>query len=247
MVYTDVTEGDRRGIFNVSNGRSVPSDDPLVTITRKYTKPAVIVATLVGALVYGSYVFKQTAIAGIESASGSFSAFHDDYESYINIKDELNKPGLSAEKKKDLEQREKDISAKVSAELAGLADVRDPYRSIGLVYSELFNSIKNDKPISASSNWKSLPQGLNRMLEEGKAFAGAKKQVDIDYKLGKGLLKGLAESGQYFNSVAAISLSRMADSEEEKADAIAILENLKTTIPNLTDIFNRELSRLKGE
>ena len=261
--YTDATEGNKEKIYSDSKGHSGVGglaegmldykNDPLVRIVQKNLRVIIIIAAVAAAILYGRYTFQKTSIQGIENTSASFSVFIDELSSYKEIKDELLLAEISAEKKTDLEKREKELIAKINEKLRSLADLKEPYKSLAGKYQGLVNIVAGDRSAGINAlkakSWKNATESGQGMFSEGAALFAARSLLDSDVEgevqEGKKILKELAAEGEFYDLLAGLALARVAVTQEVKADSLVILEALRLRNPADAAVIDEEIERLK--
>lgn len=257
--YTDVTEGKKDHIFNDPNNTSgviETSHDPFFAWLTTWWRPLFVACIAVLAVGYARHMFTENARQSAESASEAFSKMHSNFEEYLSalqsqqtLKNRENPTDKKAledleKSRNSAEERVKDTRVKFESALQFVGDVGEPYRSFKPLYAGLIN-LADGKQEEASAvlsdlKWKDLPSGLERILGEGAALSVGRALVDRDDAKGKEVLIDLVKSGMYMNAPAAIIMSRVAKSDDERKTAQSLVEEVNKNHPEQAKLLEKD-------
>lgn len=208
--YSDITEGDRSRIF--ADPKSYESD-PLARYLARTWRGWLVLAVLVGAVIYARSVFEDTARAGIESASAAFGRFSEDLEQVDTLKLQLAESSLEPEKASQVAKNLDDVRKRVAAQAKALVDMRDPYRSLVLPLliskGEASAELTAALPPLALTSDKLQPQELSQLIKDGIALQKARQALEAGAPDARQQLMQLTSGTSPFAVLAAKSLARM--------------------------------------
>ena len=130
-----------------------------------------------------------------------------------------------------------------------LSDALEPYKKLSALINTLAAKERGDVATlkSLASQYSidliTKAKGSDRMVAELSALAVARALLDLPdgEKQGSDMLKALAEQGETVGISAALSLARLASSEDEKKQAQALLKNLSEKRPEQAALLKNEI------
>ena len=176
---------------------------------------------------------------------------------------EANKDTNEADQKQ-IDQIEKRLSdaqknfneskRKLGQYLEALADAKEPYSQIAVLYNGLVAHTSGDieamKSVLSGFSWESVTdlESNDRFLSElaASSLARALLEEDATYEEGKALLTKLANQGYYTHVTAAVTLARLAQTADEKKEVATILESILSKEDEQTNLIEPELERLQN-
>lgn len=208
--YSDITEGDRSNIF--ADPKSYESD-PIARYLARTWRGWLVLAVLVGAVIYARSVFEDTARAGIESASAAFGRFSEDLEQVDTLKLQLAESSLDPEKASEVAKNLDDVRKRVAAQAKALVDMRDPYRSLVLPLliskGEASAELAAALPPLALTADKLQPEELAQLVKDGMALQKARQALEAGEPDARQQLMQLTAGTSPYALLAAKSLARM--------------------------------------
>lgn len=253
-------------LFESGSVQQTLAEDPLAIFLNKYWRQVVVVAAIIAAGFYAKNVFEETYTASMQRAAAVFSDMRAQYANLNSLLAEQEKlkgqpiaQGESAEKsetdkQEQLKKQIEDSETRLLDLLRALQDEREPYRSLGNLYRGLFAHQKGDfeamQAQLGSFNWKAAEaSSKERYFAELAALALARAELDQDSQResGQSLLKQLAAESEYVQVSAALTLARIAKTEQERTEISQQIESILQKSPQQSEILEPELSRLKQD
>ncbi len=146
----------------------------------------------------------------------------------------------------------KSQTEKMNQILLALSDAKSPYKEIGKIYEALIKTSSSDKQSAlkfTDLNLLSENSGSGESLyDEFGWLVVARSKIDdaASYSDGRNLLKLLAEKGQVAHVASAVTLARISETKEERAEAVGVLESLKNRVPEQSPIIDVELEKISS-
>ncbi len=266
----DRTNEEARGPFRDTVVNSTLVEDPLFKFLSKYWRQVGLTIAAVLVSYFAVQSFKDTYVKSMQRAADLFVDVQKNMEGLPAIEAALLAAQKEKEEKgKDLkaDQKAKDeVAAKVvKAEedlkkaqdrlkdmLTALADTREPYSHLASTYKGLlawkmneFDSARG--ALESAAKWRNVAaDGKERVFMEGAALALAGLMIEKSEftNAARANLQDLARDGQYVNIVAALRLSRLASTADERKAARSLLEELMLKHPEQTELLSKEISQL---
>jgi hypothetical protein len=234
------------------------TDDPLFRALTKHWRQLLVV---IAAVVFGSFAWQRFQETKDERL-GDYS------EVYTRASDQLTtlaeKSKALAELKVSLVTMDEESRKKLSdAELAlteaqnrledtvkSLGDTAEPYTSFVPLYRGLAAALSADKAnavqILQADDWRtaeSRGKGA-QFASELAALARARVLVDDDARLAEGiaLLKDLSLSSKFVFAGAVVTLQRVAQTPEQKAEAAAVLDQVRNERPEQAELLKQAVT-----
>ncbi len=245
------------------------AEDPLLKFLRVWWRQVLVVLGGGLALFYVYVSFKETRLESMRHSADVFAKAREEFGTYLSAKRALEQAALgdAATKPKDVagdkekdkqssdpEKAKKDFEearVKFDKVLLALEDTDEPYSQIANVYRGLLSVYEGDsskltQALAPFSGWTSQV-GSNRIIPEVGNLILARGLLEnaATYEEGRNLLKRLASNGEYVHVVAASSLSRLASTNEERIEALQILQQVVTKYPEQLDLLREDLDRVK--
>lgn len=240
-------------------------DDPLFLFLKKWWLHVAVVA---GAIVLGIYAkgaFEETHRAEMSRSADRFMEMQGQFEELAALeaavlKAEADVAAAAADKKEaagkalaDAQQKLREGRTRLDNLLATLADAREPYAELGKLYRGALALRGNDFAAAQSTlsanRWTGIEdvESSSRFIAELEAFTLARAELDQENlrSAARGHLRGLAERGAHFDIAAALALASASGNDEEKAEARAVLENLRARAPEQTEVIESALNQLQ--
>ena len=222
-------------------------DDPLAIFISETWKQ-LLTLVIVGLLGWWGYsVYHSAGVSRLEGAGDTYKSARETFATLVEQRTELSKES-DEKKKSELQSKILATSKRLEEITKVLHDTVPPYTHIAPLYEALLLTAKGEsrEKIAATLNalsWsEAKPGSSDRFLLELRALMQARALLDSpsEYKAGRALLKSLAESGEVAAAAAAMSLSKVSQSGEEVAEAKAVLNSVKTRLPDQGDLLKGE-------
>ena len=224
----------------------------LVEYVEKNWKSFLLTICAVFAAFYLVKVFRDTRNASLEASADLLNKVRQSYEALADT--ELAPPPKEEKERTEKEEQKKKLKSQLNEQLKALAETKEPYPTFGMVYKALSLSLDGNRDelknqVEALNLDKILQtDDTSRMPLELSALVFARALIDWDDMLGKGseMLTKLAEKGKYVHVTSALVLSRIADTKEKKAEALATLEKVLASHPEQNALLTPEIERLRS-
>jgi hypothetical protein len=238
-------------------------DDPLFLFLKKWWLHVAVVA---GAIVLGIYAkgaFDETHRAEMARSADRFMEMQGQFEELAALEAAVLKAEAdvaAADKKEDAgktlseaQQKLREGRTRLDNLLATLADAREPYAELGKVYRGALalrgNDFASAQSTLSADRWGSIEdaESSQRFIAELEAFTLARAELDQENlrSLARGHLRALAERGAHFDVAAALALASASGTDEEKAEARSVLEQLRSRAPEQTEVIESALAQLQ--
>lgn len=253
---------ERHDIFQDPALNQTLQDDPFVLFIKKWWVHIVMVAGAVVLGVYAKGVFEETSRAELMRAADIFFELESMVQelpaqeaALAKARSEEAPAGATTEdakKKTAAAQAALDqTKARVESSLKSLEDTREPYISLARVYRGALAAQDGNVQLAQQNlslqRWQAVsePRSTERFIAELEALILARSLLDTADRSaeGRGALRTLAEGGEYFSIPAAIAFISIAQSAEEKAEAKALVDVLKSKAPEQSELLNSALKR----
>ncbi len=171
----------------------------------------------------------------------------------VGEKEDVKKGTDLAKEKEALQKQVDETKEKFSQRLAALSDAREPYGNLANLYRGL-NASKSGDIASLKSAVGAVNDQLSDSNDDGSVLVQelatlmlARSLLDNadTYIEGRDQLKTLATEGKFVHSSAAQTLARVSATDEEKQDALSIIDQIISTHPGQSDILKEEKERLQ--
>jgi len=249
------------------------TEDPLFRFLKRHWKHLLLAVGAALAIVYTRNVFEETRTAELERAGDIMNRVRSEYATLGTLEGELASrqaavTRLAADPRAEGKAKEEaageaaaagqkldESRRRLESFLLALSDTRPPYRDLVPLYRTLIARAGNDEakvretlPLLAPAAL-SKPEAQERFVEELRALVAGRLLIDDDATLGeaRARLKLLASEGAYVQVPAALSLSRIARSPEDRAEARTLLETIASKQPEQLALLQEELDRLRGQ
>lgn len=203
------------------------AEDPLVRFFYQNQKliSYIIIAALLG--IIGTRYYEKSHAASQERSAELLYGIQSAYSSITDSDDKAKEAFLR----------------KLQGSLVTLKDQQKPYDELSQSY-ETLALVKSGDVVSAKSkiaavDWKGdKTEGV--VLKELLVLSVAKSllAVEGEEKFAKNLIKDLAQNSQYVFVSAATTLSDIAETEQDKTEVKAIVENIKTAHPEQINLLD---------
>lgn len=245
------------------------SEDPLFRFLGRNWRVLLVIVGVVLLAYFFNNMFHATYVETMQRSAEVFENVHAQYDDIESSKKQLLQLQLEsvklakdqnteAKQKEENQKKITELDAKIGASttklealIAALADTREPYNKLALIYRALLLKSKNDLKAAADTlqafNWKNLDlQNKQRFFAELAGFnlAGILLDSSENRAQGEALLKDLALSSEYLSGAAALRLSALASSQEQRSEAHSVIEQVLTKHPEHSDMLEPELKRL---
>lgn len=241
------------------------AQDPLYVFVKNFWRQLLVAAIAIGAAVFIYQRFHDTYVQGMERGASVLSTVQRDYKRVVELGRQvkvgeaglakIGKDKVEAEQKKldSLKTQQKEAHTQLGAAITALQRERPPYSNIAMVYQALVartgGNLDGVRSALLGLDWQTITdtKSPQRLSAELGALVLAKSLLDNEITLaeGKSLLKALAEHGAIANVSAAISLSRIAQSDEERAAAQQTLIELKNKHPEQNNLLESEMGEIE--
>ena len=228
------------------------SDDPVVIFVQKHWQRIVSLAIAAGIVWFVVNSYQSAQQASVARSSALFTSMRSSFTDLEEQQSEgTNSEATTTDEAKTSENDK--LLAKFNTQLESLSETKEPYAFLEEMYKGLHAGKTGDLEKMNSdlkSNWQNLEKtDSKRLLGEVSDLAKAKLMLDSVEKKAQGLelLQVLSTKAIFVSVPAAITLSKIASTDEEKANALGILEELSTSQPEQLDLIQPELDRLKGQ
>ncbi len=225
--------------------------DPVAEFLKRQWRQLLVGVLVVFAIVYVKNTLQESYRRGL---SGSADAFYKAQDALENLKtakktlkdlEEKTLPTDAAEKEKAEKERETaraDLKAReerLQQSVAVLGDSMAPYNSFADLIKALAARESGDMQGVRSALAKYSPdtfsalKGSDRFIAELSLLALGRALLDAPESEadGKKILNALASKGEWAGVSAALTISRIAETEQEKKDAQALIADLSTRHP----------------
>lgn len=235
--------------------------DPFFDYLLKNWRQLLVVAVVVFGFYYVYTRYEQTQVESRIASADLFIKVQESARELASAEDSIARLTLSAKDKEpsevatEKERLEKNLAEareKFNQRLSALSDGRAPYVYLGDIYRGL-NALRVGDTASARTTLGQVITALDSKTDQGSEFITemakfslAKALVDesSSYSEGREMLQKLATAGKYFNAAAALTLARVSSSDEEKGQALTIMQELTLKYPEQSDLLAEEIERL---
>lgn len=243
--------------LRVLDGQTELAEDELLRIGEFFSKwgREILIAVAVAGAIF--MVTKFLREADVKQRKIASEKFEETRATFTQLKAAVGAQaegtGDDAAKKSQAEQVET-LKVKLTEELKVLGDAKEPYKSLAGVYQALAANLLGDtasaqQSLAALDLTASLAEeSPQTMYVEFAALNAARALIDSDasYPQGRSVLKTLAEKGRYVATNAAIALTDISRTVEEKAEAKAVLDSLVARVPESQDVLKGAVQRLSN-
>ncbi len=264
--YSDVTSGDNKNIFVDPNLKTELDGDPVFKFLKNYWRPLAVAVVAVFAIWYSKNAYQDAVKKNAEEFSSTFSQLQSDYEELKSAQERVTtaKAQLTTLQKTEEIEKQKakiveseknleDVSKRITQELSALNNTSGVYKDLGNVYSGLIaldaGDIEKAKSLLNNKKWAEVkdPLASERVALESGYYALARHnlQTDSTFTEGKEMLQELADKGSVANVASAITLSRLAETDEDKANALASMQAIVQKDPIQSELLESEIQRLQ--
>lgn len=244
-------------------------EDPIMKTLIRWWQQILVAALVVAAVIYARHRFTEAYYARLGEASDVFSRASGEMSRDISLAEQIESvrkdlasttgdPKKQEELQKkiqELESERNEVGRRLQEVLAALGDTRPQYSNLVPFYRVLMYQQKGDiksvlNSVDDPENWATVDaskQG-DRFVAELLTLVYSRSLLDdpSESQRAKTLLKQLAESAVFARVPAALTLSKIAQGEQERADVAGLLERISKDMPEQSDLIKDELARLQA-
>ncbi|MCO6431209.1 MAG: hypothetical protein J5J00_10140 [Deltaproteobacteria bacterium] len=241
--------------------------DPVQELLQSHWKQIVYAALAVIAITYFVSSFREAFEENLKISADHFSYVDSTFEELRAAQSEYRQAlekGAPKEGSKEAEEQAAQLKAlKEKADAARtkfeqvLAEAvnqsREPYSLLSSVYQAKVARLSGDAAVlkakaQEASRWESIKEldSFERLQSEYLALVAARGLVDHSEgaEEAKKQLVGIIEGGVYAAVPAAIALSELAATPQEKTQALTLLQSLRSRMPEQADLLRQPIERL---
>lgn len=254
------TNGTGGGAGEVAGLLEQAVEDPLVKFFEKNWRvlSVCVAVVLLGILARDAY--RANFESTMQQAADVFGFTRKEYAALVELEKQINaaESGRSegeepSDELKQLGQSRDEALKRLKGNLIALSGEREPYRSFATFYSGLVSATTGDREVALTTfkslDWRSKGDGsLLRMIGELAALNSARILIDggdQERLQGLAILEELASSASYARVSAALTLSRLAESDVDKQKVVSLLEGVQSDHPEQSDLLTGEIERLR--
>lgn len=212
-------------------------EDPLAEFVRENWRAVLITLAVAGALFYAVSIYRSTQMRARESSGDSFVGLQRTFNEFQELAQQQPDTDKAVQEQRATQRAE--LEKRLESQLKSLSFAKEPYPTFASFYS----SLKQLTPVDAKSARTAvinearfvtqLPRTIERLTAELLFLAAARGEIDADIAGARTALEKLAESGDYAAGAAAKTLLRIADTDESRAAAKIVVENVVARKPEL--------------
>ena len=253
---TPTDEQAAAGLFEDDIVQRTLLEDPVAKFVSKNWRQ--IIGALIVALVvwFGYTQFESAAVTRREAAADLYRKVREQYAAFTDARASALKE-TDAKKKEELVKSLQDSARKTAESVRALGDASYPYNEIGRIYQALLAilvpqdgaftpNVQAAREALQPLNWKEQKAGSReRFLAELRALLLGRTLLDDKAGAAEGreLLKALAQNGSVVHASAALTLSQIAVTDDEKKEARLLLDTLRSAHAELGEVIDAELQR----
>ncbi len=244
------------GIFDDEVMRRTVLEDPLAKFVNKNWLQIIGVLIVVAVVYFGYVQFMSAYQTRMSGAADLYRKVREEYAALTETRASAVKE-TDAKKKEELTKSTQESSRKLSESIRALGDASYPYSEIARIYQALVlitvppggaltADVKAARQVLQPLNWEQEKTGSpKRLLAELRALLLGRTLLDDPSTIaeGRSMLKTLAQRGAVVHTAAALSLSQIASTDEEKKEAKAVLESLRSQHVEQGEVIDSELQR----
>ena len=245
--------------------KRVITEDPLFRFLFKWRRPIIWLAAAAAAVVYVQYYLDQSRQESRRRGADLYADVRKEMKSLEALQDEaadLARGGGKKEgeekakldgKKAELAKSIEDSQARLSGKLSALGDQKPPYNALAKAYRALAAARAGEAgPVEQALKGFDLERSFELPGQEGlfvelPALLLARSLLDSEagQKAGRETLRMLAEKGRFARVAAALTLAGVAESEQDRSQALALLQEVKKAMPEQGSLIEGEIERLQ--
>ncbi|NLF25502.1 MAG: hypothetical protein GX589_07580 [Deltaproteobacteria bacterium] len=246
---------DQKSVLQDPLIKRVINEDPLFRFLFKWRRPLVWALVLVACLAYIQFHLNQSRQENKNRGADLYAEVRKEFLLLERLDKELaDKKDESDQEKERLTQELKSVKDRLNGKLDALQDQKEPYRKIGQAYRAL-TAVKTGDPKQFESLMSQLD--LDRELAsvaseealyvELPALLLARALLDHEegVEMGKRTLRTLSQKAKYVRVSAALTLSTIAQSEGERAEALALLQQIQKDLPEQGSLIEHQLIEME--
>lgn len=236
-------------------------EDPIFRYIAESWRQILVGVLIVVAVLYARRAFIETQDQDARRSADALSKVQAQLDRYVSLKSSPPPidPKLSKEEQDKILKAHSDqlteISSQLNQAITSLGDTRAPYQTLAPIYraiaaKEEGNTQKALSELSLVDPFASDPTAdpAGRLVGELSAILRARILLDQSGKENEGreIMKTLGEKGSFVRVPAALSLALLANSPEDKAQALSILEAIVRDEPSQEPLLSSAIERLRG-
>lgn len=210
-------------------------EDPLVQWFEKHANKIFWFIIAVFAIFYLRDVYQDTQLTSRRESADTYAQVRSRFDDWTLA--------LSSEKEEERKLADQKKSA-LEESIKALADTKEPYSSLAPLYTSLVALRSNATLVPPSTEGVKNP--LTKITAELEALAIARAGLDKQEKHQESinLLKKLAQTSEFVAAPAASILADLATSDQEKAEAKKIIQDLIAARPELSKVLKESVDKL---
>lgn len=262
---------DQERLFTDPTLAQTAAEDPLFKFLSTHWKQVLLLIGAVLAGYFGNQSFQETYLSSMRRSGELFSNLQKQIDqidieqgALLSLREEAKQKSADAavseaqkeEIAKNIKEKEQSLiklQERSGEMITALSDSREPYNELALLYRQLLQtraanaaSIAQLQPVR--SDWENVDaKSAERFISEASAFNAAGLKLDRADSASQAseTLKNLSKNGVYLHVPAALRLARIASTVEQRAEALIVLEELSTRMPEQSSVLQAEIARLK--
>lgn len=237
-------------------------EDPFFKFISQHWRNLLVAAVVVLGGYYVVTRLQTTQYESQVSASDLFGKAQESFTEVVTLEERLRAfPAVptdpkadpkvvetQAKERADLELKLKEANEKLSQRVAALNDVKAPYNYLASLYNS-FKAARVGDLAGVDTHSRQVGSEGNSIFAELSQLAAARVLLDDPNRRAEGVKKllDLASASNYVSVSAAVSLARVANTSEERTQAIRVIDTIITQSPEQTDLLKEDLAQLRGD
>ena len=246
-------------------------EDPIVRFFVDNWRQLLLAAAVAGLIWLSWRTFESTRLADLDQAAGVYESVRSQHQQILSTEQQLAserakqvKTQGASEQAGEAAQDEVDTriaeltkalesgNQAMLGTLGALSGSRGPYSKVAVLYRTLASVRAGDVDALDANvgipDWTTVDAeaGEDRFFAELLALIKARAWLDSDLERGRSALLGLVNQGVYVNVSAAQSLAGVAETAEQRSNALSALQALTRRAPEQAELLSDELERLKA-
>lgn len=236
-------------IFDDPSIQQTIAEDPLFTFLQKWWRQIAVVVLAVALGYYFRESFQENYERSMRRSADTFSKVRAEYEQVLNLHQQLPD---NIEEDSEAAKTFTEAKERLMLTIASLGDAREPYQTLSGLYRALV-ALEIEGDTEATSRLQTLAAEIKQKGDESLVpfadlalFAAARSGLDdADSRSAAiGQLTELAKSSAVVDVAAGVTLARVADTPEQRAEARQILEEILRRSPEQADIVEPVVNSL---
>jgi len=254
LAQTEPQTPEKRSFFSQTEILHAIEEDPFFRFLWQWRRQIGMIILVAAAVWYITYRSQESYVASMKRASAIYATVRDGFDTLADKQKELTtaQAAEDAEQVASIEDDIKEVPRILQERLTVLAQQKFPYDQVAAAYKGLLAVQSGDMESVAAQlaelQWKEAgsPLSPERFYAELPALIFARTLLDTKdtYSQGHTALMALAKEGSFARVSAVLTLSQIAESEEEKKKVRTVIEEILEDEPEQRSLLSEELERL---